>query len=88
MTSGTAQSFSPMTDSTVADHKLYGFGGEQTRLDRQRADDISNAAQTAFFDGLDQIKVNRQDHQQRMAYHDAALDEIYKSIGINPRGDA
>ena len=85
MTSGTAKGFSPQTDSTVADHRLYGFGGEQTRVDRQRASQISDAAQSSFFDGLDQVKTNRQNNADRQAYHSSALDEIYKSIGIKPR---
>lgn len=68
-------------------HGEYGHAGEQTSIDRKRAAEISDASQNAYFDGLDQIKRSSQETSERQAYHSAALDEIYKSIGISPRGE-
>lgn len=68
-------------------HGEYGHSGEQTNIDRKRAAEISDASQHAYFDGLDQIKKSSQQGAERQAYHSAALDEIYKSIGISPRGE-
>ena len=85
-TSGVAVSTSLPKSNNYFNHAQYGYGGEQTAMDRQRASEIADASQMAYFDGLDQIKTSRQQNSQRQQYHSAALDEIYKSIGIKPRG--
>lgn len=62
----------------------YPFGSQQQFLDSKRASEISHAAQNTFFDGLDQIDKSRSESQEMQRYHSAALDEVYKSIGISP----